>query len=329
MIQFAYPGMLWLLLLLVPMIVWYIMKFRTAYPSIHISSTSPFAGAGRPWKLYFLHGTFILRLIAVSAIIVMLARPQTRDSWRTTHTEGIDIVLALDVSPSMLARDFKPDRLEAAKNVATSFVNSREDDNIGLVLFAEESLTGVPMTMDREVLTNYISNIQMGMLGNATAIGDGIATSVNRLKNSSSKSKVIILLTDGSNNAGLVAPITASELAKQYGIKIYTIGIGTNGMAPYPQQNYFGKIEYVPQEVVIDEGTLKEIAAQTGGKYFRATGNNVLQDVFEQIDQLEKTAMDVRNFTSTEDNYMIWAVIALIAICLEILLRNTILRTLP
>lgn len=329
MIQFAYPGMLWLLLLLVPVIVWHIMKFRTAYPSLNISSTSPFSGAGRPWKVYLLHGQLVLRLVALAAIIVMLARPQTRDSWRTTHTEGIDIVIALDVSPSMLARDFKPDRLEAAKSVATSFVNSRENDNIGLVLFGEESFTGVPMTMDREVLANYINNIQMGMLGNATAIGDGIATSVNRLKNSNTKSKIIILLTDGSNNAGLVAPVTASELAKKYGIKIYTIGIGTNGMAPYPQQNYFGKIEYVPQEVVIDEATLKEIAAQTGGKYFRATGNNVLQDVFEQIDQLETTAMDVRNFTSTEDNYMIWAVIALLALSLEIILRNTILRTLP
>lgn len=259
----------------------------------------------------------------------MLARPQTRDSWRTTHTEGIDIVLSLDVSPSMLARDFSPNRLEAAKNVANSFVSTRENDNIGVVLFAEESFTGVPMTMDREVLSNYINSIQMNMLGNATAIGDGIATSVNRLKNSSTKSKVIILLTDGSNNSGIVAPLTAAELAKKYGIKIYTIGIGTNGMAPYPQQNYFGQIEYVPQEVVIDEGTLKEIAALTGGKYFRATGNNVLQEVFEQIDQLEKTEMDVRNFSHTEDNYMIWAVIALAALALEIILRNTILRTLP
>lgn len=329
MIKFAYPGMLWLLLLLVPVIAWHIAKRRTAYPSLHISSTSPFAGVGRSWKSIMIHGLTVLRLIALAAIIVMLARPQTRDSWRTTHTEGIDIVLSLDVSPSMLARDFSPNRLEAAKNVANSFVSTRENDNIGVVLFAEESFTGVPMTMDREVLSNYINSIQMNMLGNATAIGDGIATSVNRLKNSSTKSKVIILLTDGSNNSGIVAPLTAAELAKKYGIKIYTIGIGTNGMAPYPQQNYFGQIEYVPQEVVIDEGTLKEIAALTGGKYFRATGNNVLQEVFEQIDQLEKTEMDVRNFSHTEDNYMIWAVIALAALALEIILRNTILRTLP
>jgi len=329
MIKFAYPGMLWLFLLFVPIIAWHIAKHRSAFPTIHISSTTPFAGMRRSWKSYLLHALFVLRLIAIGAIIVMLARPQTRDSWRTTHTEGIDIVLALDVSPSMLARDFKPDRLEAAKNVATAFVSSRENDNIGLVLFAEESFTGVPMTMDREILTNYISSIEMGMLGNATAIGDGIATSVNRLKNSSTKSKIIILLTDGSNNTGVVAPVTAAELAKKYGIKIYTIGIGTNGMAPYPQQNYFGQIEYVPQEVVIDEATLKEIASLTGGRYFRATGNNVLKEIFGQIDTLEKTEMNVRNFSHTEDNYMMWAVIALVSLALEIILRNTILRTLP
>ena len=229
----------------------------------------------------------------------------------------------------MLARDFKPDRLEAAKEVAANFVNSRENDNVGLVLFANESFTGVPMTMDRAVLTNYIQGIEMGMLGNATAIGDGIVTSVNRIKDGQAKSKTIILLTDGSNNAGNVAPLTAAEIARKYGIKIYTIGIGTNGTALYPQQDYFGKIEYVPQEVVIDEETLKEIASTTGGKYFRATGNNVLEDVFEQIDQLEKTAMNIRNFSHTEDNYMIWAWIAFGCLVLQLLMRYTILRTIP
>lgn len=229
----------------------------------------------------------------------------------------------------MLARDFNPDRLEAAKKVATSFVSSRESDNIGLVLFAEQSLTGVPMTMDRATLTNYIQGIQMGMLGNATAIGDGIVTSVNRLKNGKAKSKIIILLTDGSNNTGNVAPKTAAELAKKFGIKIYTIGIGTNGTAPYPQQDYFGRIQYVDQEVVIDETTLKEIAATTGGKYFRATGNKVLNEVFEQIDSLEKTEMDIRNFSHTEDNYLIWAILALASLILELTMRHTILRTIP
>lgn len=327
--QLANPGYLWLFLLFIPLIAWYVVKHRNAHPALEISTVNPFAKLGRSYKEYLLHFLFILRLAAIACVIIILARPQTRDSWRTTNTEGIDIVLALDVSPSMLARDFKPDRLEAAKEVAANFVNSRENDNVGLVLFANESFTGVPMTMDRAVLTNYIQGIEMGMLGNATAIGDGIVTAVNRIKDGQAKSKTIILLTDGSNNAGNVAPLTAAEIARKYGIKVYTIGIGTNGTALYPQQDYFGKIEYVPQEVVIDEETLKEIASATGGKYFRATGNNVLQEVFDQIDQLEKTAMDVRNFTHTEDNYIPWAWIALGCLVLQLLLRHTILRTIP
>lgn len=327
--QFAHPGYLWFLLLLVPAIVWYVLKYREAHPAVEISSTLPFEKLGKSYKEYLMHFLFALRLFTLACIIIVIARPQTHDSWNTKNTKGIDIVIDLDVSPSMLARDFNPDRLEAAKKVATSFVSSRESDNIGLVLFAEQSLTGVPMTMDRATLTNYIQGIQMGMLGNATAIGDGIVTSVNRLKNGKAKSKIIILLTDGSNNTGNVAPKTAAELAKKFGIKIYTIGIGTNGTAPYPQQDYFGRIQYVDQEVVIDEATLKEIAATTGGKYFRATGNKVLNDVFEQIDSLEKTEMDIRNFSHTEDNYLIWAILALASLILELTMRHTILRTIP
>lgn len=327
--QFAHPGYLWLLLILVPIIVWYVFKHREAHPALHISSTLPFSEVGRSYKEYLMHGLFVLRLFTITCVIVILARPQTHDSWNTTNTEGIDIILALDVSPSMLAKDFTPDRLEAAKKVAINFVSSRESDNIGVVMFAEECLTGVPMTMDRSILTNYIQGIQMNMLGSSTAIGDGIITSVNRIKNGKAKSKIIILLTDGSNNSGIVAPKTAAEVAKKFGVKIYTIGIGTNGTALFPQISYFGKIEYVPQEVVIDEATLKEIATATGGKYFRATGNNVLQDVFDQIDQLEKTEMDIRNYSHTEDNYWIWAIMALASLSLELILRHTILRTIP
>ena len=327
--QFAHPGYLWLLLILVPIIVWYVFKHREAHPALHISSTLPFSEVGRSYKEYLMHSLFVLRLFTITCVIVILARPQTHDSWNTTNTEGIDIILALDVSPSMLAKDFTPDRLEAAKKVAINFVSSRESDNIGVVMFAEECLTGVPMTMDRSILTNYIQGIQMNMLGSSTAIGDGIITSVNRIKNGKAKSKIIILLTDGSNNSGIVAPKTAAEVAKKFGVKIYTIGIGTNGTALFPQISYFGKIEYVPQEVVIDEATLKEIAAATGGKYFRATGNNVLQDVFDQIDQLEKTEMDIRNFSHTEDNYWIWAIMALASLSLELILRHTLLRTIP
>jgi Ca-activated chloride channel family protein len=229
----------------------------------------------------------------------------------------------------MLARDFKPNRLEAAKKVASKFIAGRESDNIGVVIFAGESLTGVPMTVDRSQLISYIESINMDMLEDGTAIGDGIATSLNRLKEGKAKSKSIILLTDGSNNTGVVAPISASEVAKELGVKIYTIGIGTNGNAPYPTQNIFGKIEYTMQPVVIDEATLRTIAESTGGKYFRATGNKVLEEVFAEIDALEKTQMDVKHFSHTEDNYMFWAWLALGLFALELLLRYTVVRSIP
>ena len=329
MIRFAHPGLLWLFLIYVPLLAWYILKRKGAYPALNISSTTPFVGLGRPWRQYGLHALFALRLAAIGCIIVMLARPQTRDSWNTTRTEGTDIVIALDISSSMLARDFNPDRLEAAKDVAAKFVAARESDNMGLVIFAGESLTGVPMTTDRSALTNYISSIEMGMIDDGTAIGDGLATAINRIKDGKAKSKSIILLTDGSNNTGTVAPLTAAEIAKKYGIKVYTIGVGKNGTAPYPVQNYFGRIEYQPMEVVIDEATLQNIASTTGGKYFRATGNNVLQDIFQEIDSLEKTEIDIKNFSHTEDKYEMWALLALGILLLELLLRNTVLRKIP
>ena len=229
----------------------------------------------------------------------------------------------------MLARDFKPDRFEAAKSVAAQFVSGRESDNIGVVIFAGESFTAVPMTTDRSLLVNYINDIRMGMLQDNTAIGDGLATSINRIKEGKAKSKSIILITDGSNNTGNVAPLTAAEIAKKLGIKVYTIGIGRNGMAPFPAENAFGRIEYVNMPVVIDEATLKSIASTTGGKYFRATDNNVLTQIFEEIDSLEKTYLDVRNYTHTEDNYMPWALLALCLVGIELIARNTILRTIP
>lgn len=329
MIRFAHPGLLWLFTIYAPLIAWYIYKRKGAYPSLGISSLGAFTQSGRPLRQYMLHALFILRLAAIGCIIIMLARPQTRDSWRTSRTEGTDIVLAIDISSSMLARDFKPDRLEAAKEVASKFIAARENDNMGLVIFAGESLTGVPMTTDRTALTNYISSLSMGMIEDGTAIGDGLATSINRIKDGKAKSKSIILLTDGSNNTGTVAPKTAAEIAKKYGIKVYTIGVGKNGMAPYPVQNYFGRIEYVNTEVVIDEETLKNIAETTGGKYFRATNNNVLQEIFEEIDSLEKTEIDIKNFSHTEDHYEMWAFLALGLFLLEMLLRNTLLRKIP
>jgi len=329
MMQLAHPGILWLFLLYIPLIAWYVMKHRSAHPSLGISTTGPFSRIGRPAKQYALHGLFALRLLAIGALIVVLARPQTRDAWRTSHTEGTDMMIALDISSSMLARDFKPDRLEAAKKIASKFINGRENDNMGLVIFAGEAFTGVPMTTDRAALSNYVNALNREMLEDGTAIGDGLATSINRIKEGKAKSKSIILLTDGSNNTGIVAPLTAAEIARKMGIKVYTIGIGTNGTAPYPQMNMFGRVEYVPMPVVIDENTLKQIADITGGKYFRATGNKVLAQIFEEIDKLEKTELDVRHFSHTEDNFMPWALLALGLFVLETVLRTTWLRTVP
>jgi Ca-activated chloride channel family protein len=271
----------------------------------------------------------VLRLAAIGCLIIILARPQLKDNWHKSSTEGTDIVLAIDVSGSMLTRDLKPDRLEAAKDVASKFIQGRPDDNVGVVIFAGESLTGLPMTIDHAAVINYIKALKLGMLEDGTAIGDGIATSLNRIIEGKAKSKSIILLTDGSNNTGLVAPISASEIAKNEKVKIYTIGIGTNGLADSPSYDEFGRIVYTKQPVVIDEATLKTIASNTGGKYFRATDNKVLSDIFHEIDQLEKTKMDVRHFSHTEDNYMPWAWLLFILVGVELLLRYTVFRTMP
>ena len=327
--QFAHPQYLWLFLIFIPIIAWYVFRKLKSHPTLSVSTLSPYAKLPVSFREYLIHLLFVLRLGVLACVIIIIARPQTYDSWRTSSTHGTDIILAMDISSSMLARDFKPDRLEAAKNVAAKFVSGREADNIGIVVFAGESFTAVPMTTDRSLLVNYINDISMNMLEDGTAIGDGLATSINRIKDGKAKSKSIILLTDGSNNTGNVAPSTAAEIAKKFGIKVYTIGVGKNGEAPFPQQNMFGRIEYVNMPVVIDEETLKNIASITGGKYFRATNNNVLADVFEEIDKLEKTQMDVKHFSHTEDNYMMWAVFALGLFLLEIILRNTVLRTIP
>ena len=327
--QLAHPQLLWLFLVFVPMIIWYVMRQRDAHPSMSISTTSPFAAMPRSWKQYLRHFLFVLRLGALGCLIIVLARPQMKDKWSTSSTEGTDIVLSLDISGSMYARDFEPSRVDAAKAVAARFIQGRESDNIGLVIFAGESLTGMPMTVDRAQLLGYLDGVQIGMLVDGTAIGDGIATSLNRLKEGKAKSKSIILLTDGSNNTGVVAPLSAAEVAKEMGVKIYTIGIGTNGMAPYPVQNPFGRIEYQPQKVEIDEATLKSIASNTGGKYFRATDNRALEQIFSEIDALEKTQMDVKVFSHTEDNYMLWAWLAFGLFAFEMLLRYLFLRPIP
>lgn len=327
--QLANPKYLWLFLVYIPLIVWYILKQRNAHPAMGLSSISAFVGRRMPIRAILRHLLFVLRLAAIGCLIIILARPQTRDNWHTTATEGTDIVLAMDVSGSMLTRDLKPDRLEAAKKMATQFINGRPDDNIGIVIFAGESLTGIPMTIDHNAVASYIAGLNTNMLSDGTAIGDGIATSINRIKEGKAKSKSIILLTDGTNNTGLVAPNQAAEIAKNEKIKIYTIGIGTNGMAPSPAYDAFGRLTFVQEKVVIDENTLNTIAAMTGGKYFRATDNKSLANIFAEIDRLEKTKMDISHFSHTEDNYMPWAWLLIGIFCLELLLRYTVIRTLP
>lgn len=328
--QLANPQYLWLLLILIPLIARYIYSARNARPTLGLSSVAPFAGRRTPWRATARHLMFVLRLGAIACLIVILARPQSKDNWSTASTEGTDIIIAMDVSSSMKARDFSPDRLEAAKKLSKQFVNQRPDDNIGIVVFAGESLTGLPMTIDHNALAHYIDGIDMGMVEDGTAIGDGIATSINRLANGQAKSRSIILLTDGSNNTGIVTPKDAAEIAKNKGIKIYTVAIGTRGMAEVPAYyDAAGNIRYERQKVEIDEETLKDIAKKTNGQYFRATDNNVLSQVFKQIDALEKTKMDVSRFTHTEDDYAFWGWLLLALVLLELTLRYTLFRTAP
>ena len=331
MINLAHPGLLWLLpVLIIPLVAWYIYSQDKNEPAMNVSPTRAFDGMGTSWKVWLKHFSFALKMAALACLIVILCRPQTKDSWSTSDVEGTDIVIALDVSTSMLAKDFSPNRFESAKKVATQFVSGRDHDNIGLVLFAGESFTQVPMTMDNAALVNAIGQTEMFALEDGTAIGDGIATAINRIRDGKAKSKSIILLTDGSNNTGVVAPNTAADIARKYGIKIYTIGVGSNGTADYPVAiDYAGNIQYQRMPVVIDEATLKNIASTTGGKYFRATSGSVLRNVFSEIDKLEKTHMDVQRFTHTEDHYEPWALLLLGLLLLSLLLDYTMLRHIP
>ncbi len=325
---FANPWCLSLLLLLLPAIAWYILKQNKAQAAMQVSSTEAFDKLPRSYKEYLRHVIFALRVVAIACIIVVLARPQSTDSWQNSSTEGVDIVLALDISGSMLARDFKPDRVEAAKDVAAQFVAGREHDNIGLVIFAGESFTMCPMTTDHAVLLNLMKDVHCGMVDDGTAIGDGLATAINRIKEGPAKSKTIILLTDGTNNTGVVDPLTAAEIAKTFGIRVYTIGVGTKGMAPYPVQTPYG-IRYQDMPVEIDEAKLRQIASTTEGAYFRATDKTALQGIFEEIDQMEKTKLSVTEFSRKEEEYLIWAIMAMLCLGLEIILRQTLLRNVP
>ena len=326
-ITFAEPLLLYLLILIPAIIVFYILKQQKATAAVRMPGLQPFAKTEKTFRHYLRHILFAFRALCITLLIIVLARPQATNKFQNISTEGIDIVLTLDISGSMLARDFRPDRLEASKNVATEFITGRPYDRMGLVVFSGESFTQCPLTTDHAVLINLLREIQSGMIEDGTAIGMGLATAVNRIKDSEAKSKVIILLTDGVNNRGEIAPATAAGIAKTYGIRVYTIGVGTQGMAPYPVNTPFG-IQYQDMPVEIDEGILKEISQTTGGKYFRATDNNKLVQVYNEIDKLEKSKIDVRQFSRKEEKYFIPALIAFCLLAVEILARNTLFRNL-
>ena len=326
-IRFAAPLFLYALLVIPAMVAFYLMKQQRVTASVRMPGLQPFAHTGTTFRHYLRHILFALRVVAITLLIIVLARPQKTDRYQDVSTEGIDIVLTQDISGSMLARDFKPDRLDAAKNIATEFISGRPYDRIGLVVFSGESFTQCPITTDHAVLINLLREIQSGMIEDGTAIGMGLATAVNRIKDSKAKSKVIILLTDGVNNRGEIAPATAADIAKTFGIRVYTIGVGTQGTAPYPVQTPYG-IQYQDMPVEIDEGILQEIAQKTGGKYFRATDNDKLTQVYKEIDKLEKSKIDVKQFSRKEEKYLMPAVIAFFLLLFEIAARNTIFKNL-
>ena len=321
------------LLLFIPLIgyvVWYLIKGKSMKPAMKVSTIAPFGRNIKSFRNRILHLPFALRVLTISMVIIVLARPQSSDSWEESDIEGIDIMLATDVSTSMLAMDLKPNRIEAAKEVAAQFVSSRKNDNIGLTIFAGESFTQCPLTIDHAVMLNMLNAVKCdialnGIIEDGTAIGMGIANGVSRLKDSKAKSKVIILLTDGSNNSGEISPEAAAEIAKEFGVRIYTIAVGTNSdTAPFP---YGDQIINVPVE--IDENTLRNIAEITNGKYYRATSKESLSEIYSEIDKLERTKLHARQFSAYNEEYQIFALIALLSLLFEIVLRYTVLRKIP
>ena len=320
---FANPGYLFLLLLLVPVVGWYIWKLRSTHAAVQLSSTESLQRQPKSLRVWLIHVPFVLRIAVITLLSLALARPQLSNRWQSESTEGIDIMMALDISGTMLGEDLKPNRLEAAKAVATEFVLSRPNDQIGLVVFAGESFTQCPLTTDHAVLVNLFQSVKFGMIEDGTAIGLGLANAVNRMKDSPTKSKVVILLTDGSNNRGDIDPQTAAEIAKTFNIRVYAIGVGTREEW-VPIQTPIGK-QYMSSE--FDETTLRNIAQMTGGEYFRATDNNSLRNIYQQIDQLEKTKIRVREYSKRTEHFMPFLTAALMCLLLEVLIRFFVLRT--
>ncbi len=330
--HFASPHYLWLLTLLVPMTAYYVWRTLQGGAAIRISSVAGLVRAPKSLRYYLRHLPFVLRAAAFALLVVALARPQRIEQNVHTSSEGIDIVMAIDVSASMLARDFQPDRITAAKQVAGSFIADRYGDRIGLVVFAAEAFTQSPLTTDQSTLQTLLSRVRSGVIDDSgTAIGTGLATAINRLRESEAKSKVIILLTDGVNNRGQIAPLTAAEIARAQGIRVYTIGVGTRGSAPYPAVDIYGQPTggTVMAPVEIDEKTLGAIAERTGGRYFRATDNAKLKEIYDEINQLEKSKVEVTERVAYHEEFLLWVVAALAALLAEMLLANLVLKRIP
>ncbi len=329
-ITFANPELFWLMVIIPLLTAWYIWRLKKGTATLRMSSLKTLENIKPSAKIYLRHLLFLLRSLGIALIIAVLARPQSRSSWKNIETEGIDIVLAMDISASMLAKDFKPDRLEASKEVAMDFIDSRPNDRIGLVIFSGESFTQCPLTTDHAIIKNLFSAVKTGMIADGTAIGMGLANAVNRIKDSKAKSKVVIILTDGVNNLGSIAPLTAADVAKAYGIRVYSIGVGTIGKALSPIALYpNGQYEFDYVDVKIDEDVMKKIAEITGGKYFRATDKKKLAGIYSEIDRLEKTVIEEKSFTNKEERFLPFALVAGILLALESILRYTLLRTLP
>ena len=331
--EFANKGFFLLLLLLIPFVLWFFLYRKKAEPTMRMSDTFSYQYAPKSWRVRLLHLPTILRTLAFILVVIVLARPQTHNSWGERSVEGIDIMLSMDVSTSMLAEDLSPNRLEAAKEVAVEFISGRPDDNIGLNIFAGEAFTQCPLTTDHQSLINLLVNVRtdiaaIGLIQNGTAIGMGLANAISRLKDSKAKSKVVILLTDGSNNAGDISPMTAAELAKKYGVRVYTIAVGTDKVARFPM-NVGGTIQYVNRMEKIDTKTLRDIAAKTNGNFYRATNKGELKKIYNDIDKLEKTKFDVKKYSKKYEAFQPFALAAIIIILLEILLRVTIFRRIP
>lgn len=326
-VQFSQPYFFGLFLLLPLLIVWYLKRNNKNTASISISTTGA-QGLGS-WKTAFRHLPFILRLFAFAGLIFALANPQVRDEKQTVEGEGIDIMLCMDVSGSMLAEDFKPNRLEAAKQVAIEFINKRPTDRIGVVIFSGESFTQCPLTTDNTILISAVRSIRSGLLEDGTAIGSGLSTSVDRVRNGKAKSKIVVLLTDGVNNGGLIDPNTAKEIAKTFGIKVYTIGVGTDGTAPMPVLGPGNTVIMQDQKVTIDEKLLTEIATETGGKYFRAKDNSSLTEIYKTIDGLERSKVEITKNVRYQDKYFPFVLVAIFFLLLEFLFRYLLLRKFP